>query len=257
MFRRVEIKLALPVVLPLVKMLRKQANDLEATAPSDLPTKPWRSQANMLEVHALLDLFHPKFPRTGTISIDESRFPLLIRACSFLRLQIRYDKLASIPDTVMEAEQVAADPANDDALSYYQFLATLQETMIKSFPIPAFRRSINWQTLKKLHSPLRFLFGGRKNSVGTEIISPVSRIDSNVDSWQVVVLNDPVNLMSYVTAVFRTVFRLPEEVATQRMLEVHELKSSFVWRGARNRGEKYVRELRSWHLNAIVRESCS
>ena len=39
--------------------------------------------------------------------------------------------------------------------------------------------------------------------------------------WNVVVWNDPVNLMSYVVWVFRKLFGFAEEKATQLMLQVH------------------------------------
>ena len=39
--------------------------------------------------------------------------------------------------------------------------------------------------------------------------------------WQVVVWNDPVNLMSYVVWVFRKLFGYPAEKATRLMLQVH------------------------------------
>ena len=39
--------------------------------------------------------------------------------------------------------------------------------------------------------------------------------------WNVVVHNDPVNLMSYVTMVFQRVFGYSKEKAQQHMLEVH------------------------------------
>ena len=40
--------------------------------------------------------------------------------------------------------------------------------------------------------------------------------------WRVVVLNDPVNLMSYVVMVFKKVFGFDEQTARRKMLEVHE-----------------------------------
>lgn len=39
--------------------------------------------------------------------------------------------------------------------------------------------------------------------------------------WNVVVWNDPVNLMTYVVLVFRKLFGYSEEVATKLMLQVH------------------------------------
>ena len=39
--------------------------------------------------------------------------------------------------------------------------------------------------------------------------------------WKIVVWDDPVNLMSYVTHVFMQVFAYPKEVAERLMLQVH------------------------------------
>src|SRR6476469_3897024 len=49
--------------------------------------------------------------------------------------------------------------------------------------------------------------------------------------WQVVVHNDPVNLMSYVTMVFQRVFGYPREKAEEHMLEVHQKGRSILWSG--------------------------
>ena len=49
-------------------------------------------------------------------------------------------------------------------------------------------------------------------------------VDETVEAdrpWQVVVWNDPVNLMSYVVHVFRKLFGFPLEKATRLMLAVH------------------------------------
>jgi len=70
--------------------------------------------------------------------------------------------------------------------------------------------------------------------------------------WRVVVLNDPVNLMSYVVLVFRKVFGFDDQTARRRMLEVHEQGRSVVWRGLREKAEAYVFTLQQWHLTAIL-----
>lgn len=70
--------------------------------------------------------------------------------------------------------------------------------------------------------------------------------------WRVVVLNDPVNLMSYVVLVFRKVFGFSEEKARRHMLEVHEKGRSIVWSGSREKAEAYVYTLQEWHLSAIL-----
>lgn len=70
--------------------------------------------------------------------------------------------------------------------------------------------------------------------------------------WKVVVLNDPVNLMSYVVMVFKKVFGYDENTARRHMLEVHEQGRSVVWSGLREKAEAYAFTLQQWHLSAIL-----
>ncbi|HKB56222.1 MAG TPA: ATP-dependent Clp protease adaptor ClpS [Lacunisphaera sp.] len=72
------------------------------------------------------------------------------------------------------------------------------------------------------------------------------------DVWHVVVLNDPVNLMSYVVMVFKKVLGFDEMKARKHMLEVHELGRSIVWSGVREQAEAYVFTLQQWHLTAVL-----
>ncbi|HVU17244.1 MAG TPA: ATP-dependent Clp protease adaptor ClpS [Candidatus Didemnitutus sp.] len=72
------------------------------------------------------------------------------------------------------------------------------------------------------------------------------------DLWRVVVLNDPVNLMSYVVMVFKRVFNFDEPVARRHMMEVHEQGRSVVWRGVHEQAEAYVFTLHQWHLTAVL-----
>ncbi len=72
------------------------------------------------------------------------------------------------------------------------------------------------------------------------------------DTWRVVVLNDPVNLMSYVVLVFKKVFGFDENTARRHMLEVHEQGRSVVWCGLREKAEAYVFTLQQWHLAAVL-----
>lgn len=70
--------------------------------------------------------------------------------------------------------------------------------------------------------------------------------------WNVVVHNDPVNLMSYVAQVFQKVFEHSRERAERHMLEVHRLGRSIVWTGPRERAELYVQQLHGWLLLATL-----
>lgn len=70
--------------------------------------------------------------------------------------------------------------------------------------------------------------------------------------WNVVVHNDPVNLMSYVTLVFRRVFGYPMARAQKHMMEVHECGRSILWTGEREKAELYVQQLHSHLLLATI-----
>src|ERR1700751_2153824 len=70
--------------------------------------------------------------------------------------------------------------------------------------------------------------------------------------WQVVVHNDPVNLMTYVTMVFQRVFGYPREKAERHMLEVHHRGRSVLWSGVKERAELYVQQLHGYLLLATL-----
>ncbi len=55
--------------------------------------------------------------------------------------------------------------------------------------------------------------------------------------WQVVVWNDPVNLMSYVVWVFRSLFGYPTAEATRLMLRVHHQGRAVVSSGPLEKAE--------------------
>lgn len=55
--------------------------------------------------------------------------------------------------------------------------------------------------------------------------------------WNVVVWNDPVNLMSYVVWVFRTLFGYSGPEATKLMLQVHHEGRAVVHTGPREQAE--------------------
>jgi ATP-dependent Clp protease adaptor protein ClpS len=63
------------------------------------------------------------------------------------------------------------------------------------------------------------------------------RLDDFVPVWDVIVWDDPVNLMSYVVWVFRSLFGYPEEEATRLMLQVHNEGRAVVDSGPRERAE--------------------
>ena len=70
--------------------------------------------------------------------------------------------------------------------------------------------------------------------------------------WNVIVWNDPINLMSYVTHVFQKLFGYSLEVATRLMLEVHHQGRSIVATVEREKGEYYVGRLHQYGLQATL-----
>lgn len=70
--------------------------------------------------------------------------------------------------------------------------------------------------------------------------------------WRVVVANDPVNTMPYVTACFIRVLQIGRAEAQRLMLEVHREGRSIVWTGGRERAEGLVLQLQQWHLRASL-----
>jgi ATP-dependent Clp protease adaptor protein ClpS len=70
--------------------------------------------------------------------------------------------------------------------------------------------------------------------------------------WTTTVWNDPVNLMSYVTHVFRTYFGYPKAEAERLMLLVHEEGRAVVATGPREEMERHTEAMHEYGLWATV-----
>jgi ATP-dependent Clp protease adaptor protein ClpS len=83
------------------------------------------------------------------------------------------------------------------------------------------------------------------------------KTDSRADldlPWNVVVWDDPVNLMSYVVYVFQKVFGYNRSLATKLMREVHEQGKSLVASEPREQAELHVHQLHTYGLQATLRK---
>ena len=79
--------------------------------------------------------------------------------------------------------------------------------------------------------------------------------DLGVDRpWIVLVWNDPINLMSYVTFVFQKLFGYSLEKATELMLDVHQKGRAVVANGTRERAEIDVFRLHEHGLWATMQQ---
>lgn len=90
------------------------------------------------------------------------------------------------------------------------------------------------------------------------------RLDEEVDirhraapsrPWQTVVWDDPVNLMTYVSYVFRTYFGFSRATAEKLMLAVHNDGHAIVAEGAREQMELHAQAMHDYGLWATVREA--
>ncbi|MEY3749057.1 MAG: ATP-dependent Clp protease adapter ClpS [Actinobacteria bacterium] len=75
--------------------------------------------------------------------------------------------------------------------------------------------------------------------------------------WIVLVWNDPINLMSYVTLVFQKLFGYSLEKATKLMLDVHEKGRAVVSQGSREKAEIDVYRLHEHGLWATMQKEDS
>src|SRR2546425_12311845 len=71
-------------------------------------------------------------------------------------------------------------------------------------------------------------------------------------NWNVIVWNDPVNLMSYVVFVFMKVLGFTKEKAAKHMLEVHNLGKSVVATASREKAELYYQQIQAHGLTATI-----
>lgn len=78
---------------------------------------------------------------------------------------------------------------------------------------------------------------------------PVATLDPG---WLVIVWDDPVNLMSYVTYVFRKLFGYPKEKAHRLMMQVHTEGRAVVSSGPKEKAEMDVFRLHEHGLWATM-----
>jgi len=81
----------------------------------------------------------------------------------------------------------------------------------------------------------------------------VAELTQREQPWQTVVWNDPVNLMSYVTHVFREYFGFSKARAERLMLAVHHEGHAVVAEGPREQMELHVQAMHDYGLWATVR----
>lgn len=142
--KRVEVKLSLPVVAPLLDVIKAAADKMRGESPGiDLPEhdpefhEAWSAElqaGRTEEVQVLLSLFDRDFFATGVIAFDANNAETIIRACAAVRLCLRTHFLDSLGDDTLEGGNVELETLSEPlrrAFMTYLFLATIQELIIQ------------------------------------------------------------------------------------------------------------------------------
>ena len=88
-----------------------------------------------------------------------------------------------------------------------------------------------------------------------EVLDPNLDMDEELSTpWVVLVWNDPINLMSYVTLVLQKLFGYSKEKATKLMMQVHNDGKAVVSSGTRSESERDVFRLHEHGLWATMQQ---
>ena len=143
--KRVEIKLNLEVVAPLLDVMKTVADELEPKLALDLHVpgedndfkEGWATEllaGQTSDIQQFLGMFDRDFFSTGTIAFDPTNCEPILRACSALRLQLRVTQLKLLGDENLESNEVSLAEMTEEqqkAFGAYVLLATLQELLVQ------------------------------------------------------------------------------------------------------------------------------
>ena len=143
--KRIEVKLALPVVAPLLDVIKELADNLRKNLAAPLAIKDLdpdfeESWADELlstqneEVRTLLALFDDDFFSEGVVAFDENNAEVIVRASAAIRLRLREKYLKPLGDEFLESGDVDMNTLDEPlrkAFMCYLFLATIQELIIQ------------------------------------------------------------------------------------------------------------------------------
>jgi hypothetical protein len=143
--KRIEVKLALPVVAPLLDVIKSLGDSLRTDLAAPLALQDldpdfkaaWVDElllAQNGEVATLLGLFDDEFFSEGIVAFDQTNAEPIVRACAAVRLHLRERYLKPLGDDTLEGGDVdlmsLAEPLRK-AFMCYLFLATIQELIIQ------------------------------------------------------------------------------------------------------------------------------
>ena len=143
--KRVEVKLNLEAVAPLLDVIKDAADDLRPALAVD-PQVPdheaefadgWKGElldGQNSDIGVFLGLFGSDFFVTGVVPLDPTNSEAILRACAAVRLRLRAKHLEPLGDEALESNEVPLDEMPETqrrAFAAYVFLATLQELIVQ------------------------------------------------------------------------------------------------------------------------------
>ncbi len=141
--KRVEIKLNLDAVAPLLDAIKSAADDLQpslattAAVPDPELAEHWHAellQSQKGDLGVLLGLFDREFFSQGVIALDPGNAEPILRASAAVRLRLREAHLKELEDESLESGEIDLDglpEVQQRAFAAYVFLATLQEVIVQ------------------------------------------------------------------------------------------------------------------------------
>jgi hypothetical protein len=143
--KRIEVKLALPVVAPLLDVIKELADNLRKNLAAPLAMEDLEPDFHATwvdellatqndEVRTLLALFDDNFFAEGVVAFDENNAEVIVRASAAVRLKLREKYLKPLGDELLETGDVDLNSLDEPlrkAFMCYLFLATIQELIIQ------------------------------------------------------------------------------------------------------------------------------
>lgn len=143
--KRIEVKLSLPVVAPLLDVIKELADGLKKNLAAPLMLgdldaefrEAWIGEllsAQNDDVYTLLSLFNDEFFSEGIVAFDEENAEAILRACAAVRLRLRERYLKPLGDETLESGDVDLATLEEPlrkVFMCYLFLATVQELIIQ------------------------------------------------------------------------------------------------------------------------------
>lgn len=143
--RRIEVKLNLQVVAPLLDLMKETVGALDdrLAAPQHLQDLDEELRAGWQrdllhgqndDCRRFLALFDREFFAGGVVGFDEGNAEPVLRACAAIRLQLREGELRDLPDETLESGSIDVSQFGSrlqKAFMCYVFLATVQELIIQ------------------------------------------------------------------------------------------------------------------------------